>query len=92
MDEEASSKVTRKSPYKHPVKQHIRQGVVVHHYERGKGKAPRQTLGESSIGPRWRVTREGYRVTVRGGDIVQGLSNGINLLPSAGQSVTIQRV
>ena len=42
--------MTRKSPFKHPVKQHLRRGKVVHHYERGEGKAPRLVIGSQSAG------------------------------------------
>lgn len=85
--------MTRKSPFRHPVKQHLREGKVVHHYERGKGKAPKPPIGEHTLsGSRWRVTRAGHSVTVAGGDIVSGLSRGIDVLPAAGESVTVQRV
>jgi len=30
--------MTRKTPYKHPVKTHIRSGAKVRNYERGKGR------------------------------------------------------
>jgi len=32
--------VTRRGPYRHPVKSHIRAGVKVRNYERGKGGKP----------------------------------------------------
>jgi len=32
--------VTRRSPYRHPVKSHTRAGVKVRKYERGKGVKP----------------------------------------------------
>ena len=48
--------MTRKSPIKHDVKQHLREGHVVHHYERGKGKAPRQVIGSTSRGGGYSVT------------------------------------
>jgi hypothetical protein len=48
--------LTRKSPFKHPVKQHLRKGRVVHHYERGEGKAPRVVIGSPrSVGASYRV-------------------------------------
>jgi len=34
--------VTRRSPYRHPVKSHTRAGVHVNNYERGKGGKPIQ--------------------------------------------------
>lgn len=34
--------MTRKSPYKHHVKKHIRRGRSVTDYDRGKGKQPKQ--------------------------------------------------
>jgi len=69
---------------------------VVHHYERGHGKAPpvpRVVIGSRSLkDARWRVTRGGSTVTVSGSDIVAGLSRGVDVLPAEGQSVTVQRV
>jgi len=32
--------MTRKSPYKHPVKSHVRSGMKVKKYERGQGNRP----------------------------------------------------
>ena len=32
--------MTRKSPYKHHVRKHIRKGKPVHDYDRGKGNKP----------------------------------------------------
>lgn len=32
----------RKSPYRHPVRRHIRSGVEVKRYDRGKGSKPKQ--------------------------------------------------
>lgn len=40
--------MTRKSPVRHPVRTHIRNGVHVHRYERGSGKAPRAVIGTAS--------------------------------------------
>ena len=51
----------RRSPYRHDVKQHLREGHVVHHYKRGEGSAPRQVIGARSGGG------GGYSVTVIGG-------------------------
>ena len=33
--------MTRRRPYRHPVKSHVRSGVRVTNYERGKGNKPR---------------------------------------------------
>lgn len=41
--------MARKSPYHHPVKQHLRKGKTVHHYERGEGKAPRLVIGAKTV-------------------------------------------
>lgn len=74
----------------------MREGTRVDKYMRGEGKAPRvekQAIGAASLGgTRWRVTREGHSVTVAGADIVQGMARGVDLLPAAGQSVTVQRI
>jgi hypothetical protein len=40
----------RRSPIKHDVRAHQRQGRPVHHYERGEGKAPRAVIGSTSVG------------------------------------------
>ncbi len=53
--------MTRKSPIKHPVKQHLREGKVVHHYERGSGKAPRLPIAHIRRGG-------GYTVTILGNE------------------------
>ena len=86
----------RKSPYRHPVRSYTREGVRVDKYMRGDGKKPaegRAVIGSKSMrGPRWRVTRSRSFVTVQGGDIIAGLSRGVDVLPAEGQSVTIQRV
>jgi hypothetical protein len=42
--------LARKSPIRHPVRAHRRAGVMVHHYERGEGKAPRAVIGSASVG------------------------------------------
>jgi hypothetical protein len=47
--------LTRKSPYKHDVKQHLRKGHVVHHYKRGDGKPERRVIGAKTHGARFRV-------------------------------------
>lgn len=88
--------MTRKSPIRHPVRAYTREGTRVDKYVRGEGKAPSAStvvIGSRSIGgARWRVSRGGSTVTVSGADIVAGLSRGVDVLPAAGQSVTIQRV
>jgi hypothetical protein len=37
----------RKSPFRHKVRKHVRSGINVHQYERGKGKKPveRKVIG-----------------------------------------------
>jgi len=46
--------VKRRSPYRHPVRSHIRSGVEVKKYERGKGSKPKRT--------------QRTRIPARGGD------------------------
>ncbi len=85
--------LTRKAPYRHPVKQHRRQGVLVHHYERGKGKAPRETIGSRSLsGGRWRVARGGESVTLPASNIVDALRKGIDSLRGGEETVTVIKV
>ena len=40
--------MTRKTPFKHPVSHHVRAGVAVKDYERGKGK-PKNTSRSTSL-------------------------------------------
>lgn len=64
--------MTRKTPYKHPVKSHTRGGVPVKHYERGKGtpeKKQRNTSMRIGKGSEYNVVfifgdsgRESYNV------------------------------
>lgn len=50
------------------MKQHIRRGRLVHHYERGEGKAPRRVIGSVGGGAR-------FTVTVMGGGQTQSFSS-----------------
>ena len=66
--------MTRKTAYRHPVSHHVRAGVQVHDYERGKGKPKPPARSESlrtkaSQGSKYNVafyfsdgTREAYDV------------------------------
>jgi len=83
----------RKTPYRHSVKQHIREGRVVHRYERGKGKKPRVVIGASHLsGPRWRVSRGDANATVSASGIVEAMRTGIDALPAQGETVTVRRI
>lgn len=45
----------RKSPYTHPVKEHVRAGVRVKKYTRGSGKKPRKNTGHRHTSGKWSI-------------------------------------
>lgn len=53
--------MTRKSPYRHPVSGHYREGKFVDHYMRGEGKKPSGKLPQNRVKP---VPKKKYKVTV----------------------------
>lgn len=86
--------MTRKSPIKHPVKQHLRKGRVVHRYERGDGKAPRQSIGRVRKLGGYTVTVMGDRTETFGvdaGSYLGALDSGINRASTTPQAIRIRR-
>lgn len=87
--------MTRKSPIKHDVKQHLREGHVVHHYERGKGKAPRQVIGSTSRGGGYSVTLIGSgfqeTVSVAAGNYPDAVSAGLQRSTVAPVAIKLRR-
>lgn len=87
--------MTRKSPIKHPVKQHLRKGRVVHHYERGSGKPPRVPIGRAVGGEaRFTVTIMGDKTETFTSDAsgyLGALDSGINRASGSVQAIRIRR-
>ncbi len=88
--------MARKSPYRHPVRSYVREGVRVDKYIRGEGKAPRaeaKPIGSSVAGgARWRVSRGGESVTVKAASIVDALRRGVDTLRATENTVTVNRI
>ena len=82
--------MTRKTPYKHPVKTHVRSGVKVKNYERGKGNKPKDSssniLGGRGVNYRVQVFypsgSEAHKVG--GSTYVGALKSGLNHLQADG--------
>jgi hypothetical protein len=87
--------VARKSPIHHAVKPHIRNGVHVHRYERGEGKAPRQVIGAASKrGGGYTVTFIGDRTesfSVQAGSYVGALDSGLERVTGSPIAVRLRR-
>lgn len=88
--------MARKSPIKHDVKQHTRNGKLVHHYERGSGKAPRVAIGRvhRSSGARFTVTLMGDKTesfTSDASGYLGALDSGINRASGSVQAIRIRR-
>ena len=85
--------MTRKSPYRHPVRAYNREGRRVDRYMRGEGKKPREAKRfPTRGGAKWRVTSGGAGVVVGAGNIVEGMSRGIDNLSKVGETVTVKKV
>lgn len=82
--------MTRKTPYKHPVKNHVRSGAKVRNYERGKGKKPkvfsikRQGRGGVNYGVQIFHAGGSERYNVAAGTYVGALKTGLNYLQDEG--------
>jgi hypothetical protein len=85
----------RKSPIRHDVKQHLREGHVVHHYKRGEGKAPGSVIMSHSRGGGYQVTVEGggrsESFTVQAAGLSEAMSTGLGRATLTPQVVRLRR-
>jgi hypothetical protein len=85
----------RRSPYRHPVKSHLREGRRVHKYVRGEGSAPRRVIGSHAGGGGYSVTVEGggrsESFTVQAGGLPEAMSTGLGRATLTPQVVRLRR-
>jgi hypothetical protein len=86
----------RAHPIAHEVKQHIRAGVRVHHYERGSGKAHPVIIGAGSpMGAHYRAIVSGgghhESFSVAAGSVPGAMTEGLSRATIAVNSIRIVR-
>ena len=83
--------MTRRSPYRHPVRSYLREGTRVDRYMRGDGDKPktqRHVIGVEK--PNYRVTVDGRVYPVEAGDVLQALDRALARHGAEATRVTVR--
>ena len=87
--------MTRKSPYRHKVHTHIRDGYRVTEYHRGQGKPPmilsKVLIRNKVKGSKYYVTIDGSRHEVQAGSIIDALDSGLSFSTKSPSSVIVRK-